>query len=325
LALTAVLVLAGCGKSSSKQAAATPTPSGVKTVRAGLNDPKDQNIAVLQFLPAATTVAVGEKLEWKFTGPEPHTVTFFPPGQNPPSPDKADPLFAPTPATGPYDGSTMVNSGLLPFGAPAAPFELSFAKAGAYTYHCVIHPQMVGTVNVVAAGGATDTAAAITTRGDTELAGFLTEGRAAKAQLVGAAPKQVKASDGSTTWTVEMGTSTPHTDVLAFGQLPDIKRGDKVTFVNNSTAPHTASFGGSKVPTNPTDPNATKAIPGKSPQALNASDFINTGLVPPNAPPGAGPPEAVRSFTFSVPNAGSYSYVCVFHVTSGMGGVIKAA
>jgi plastocyanin len=326
LTMVAVLILAGCGKKSSTASSTTTTPasSGVKTVRAGLNDPKDANIAVLQFLPAATTVAVGEKLDWKFSGPEPHTVTFFPPGENPPTPDKADQLFSPTPPTGPYDGSTKVNSGLLPQGAPAPNFELSFSKAGAYTYHCVIHPQMVGTVNVVAAGGKTDSAADITQRGDTELGGWLAEGRAAKAQLESAAPKQTKAADGTTTWTVETGTSTAHTDVLAFTKLPDIKAGDKVTFVNNSGAPHTASFGGTKVPGNPADPAAAAPAPGKSPQALNDSDFFNTGILPPNAPPGAGPPEIARSFTFSVPKAGSYSYVCIFHAPSGMGGVIKA-
>jgi hypothetical protein len=78
------------------------------------------------------------------------------------------------------------------------------------------------------------------------------------------------------------------------------------------------------VPNNPADPNAAKAVPGASPQPLNDSDYINTGILPPNAPPGAGPPEAARSFTFSVPKAGSYSYVCIFHAPSGMGGVIQA-
>jgi plastocyanin len=62
-----------------------------------------------------------------------------------------------------------------------------------------------------------------------------------------------------------------------------------VTFANNSMAPHT------------------------------------DGLLPPNAPPGAGPPEAARSFSFSVPTAGDYQYVCIFHAPSGMAGMIKAA
>ena len=65
--------------------------------------------------------------------------------------------------------------------------------------------------------------------------------------------------------------------------------------------------------------------PGKSPQTLNATDVFNTGWLPPNAPPGAGPPAAVRSFSFKVPAAGSYSYVCLLHAPSGMGGTLKAS
>jgi plastocyanin len=66
------------------------------------------------------------------------------------------------------------------------------------------------------------------------------------------------------------------------------------------------------------------AAPGKSPQTLNATDFFNTGWLPPNAPPGAGPPEAARSFTFTVPAAGTYAYVCILHSPSGMAGTIQA-
>ena len=124
-----------------------------------------------------------------------------------------------------------------------------------------------------------------------------------------------------------MGASTPHTDVLAFAPVPAaVKHGDKVTFVNNSMAPHTASFFNQTPPIqSPEEPAAQKPAPGASPQKLNAKDFFNTGLLPPNAPPGAGPPVAARSFTFSVPAAGDYQYVCIFHAPSGMGGEIKAS
>jgi len=55
-------------------------------------------------------------------------------------------------------------------------------------------------------------------------------------------PKQTRNSDGSTTYNVELGASTAHTDVLAFAPTPkNVKAGDHVTFVNTSSAPHTAS------------------------------------------------------------------------------------
>lgn len=140
------------------------------------------------------------------------------------------------------------------------------------------------------------------------------------------AREAVKNSDGTTTHYVEMGTSTQNTDILAFQPLQAaIKAGDKVVFVNNSASPHTSSFAGTKqLPQNPESPEAKNVAPGKSPQTLNATDFFNTGRLPPNAPPGAGPPEAARSFTFNVPTAGTYAYVCLPHAPSGMAGTIQA-
>ena len=100
---------------------------------------------------------------------------------------------------------------------------------------------------------------------------YLAEGEAAKKKLLAAKPKETKSSDGSTTYSVEMGASTAHTDVLAFAPTPrKVKSGDHVTFVNNSTAPHTASFGGTLVPVVPTAPTVVDPVPGPSPQTPRA-------------------------------------------------------
>jgi plastocyanin len=122
---------------------------------------------------------------------------------------------------------------------------------------------------------------------------------------------------------VEMGASTAHTDVLAFAPTPKkVKSGDSVTFVNNSTAPHTASFGGTLVPVVPTADNVVNAVPGASPQPLVADTYINSGWLPPKVP--GGPPVAARSFTFQVPDAGTFTYACVLHLPSGMAGEIDS-
>ncbi len=128
--------------------AATPravaAPNAVSLV-AGVNDPKDPNIAVLEYLPAKVKVATGTTVTWNIAGPEPHSVTFVPPGTTVPPSTEADPsLTFPTPATGPYDGTTLVNSGVLPLGATTEvqKFSMSFAKTGTYTYYCVLHPNM---------------------------------------------------------------------------------------------------------------------------------------------------------------------------------------
>jgi plastocyanin len=318
----ALLGLVACGGSSNKSSSS----GGTISMRAGLNDPADTNVAVLAYLPASITVTEGTTVSWSIAGPEPHSVTFFPPGQTAPAPGSDTSLFAPKPApNGAFDSKVLINSGLIPQGPQAAPpFKLKFNTAGKYTYQCVIHPQMVGTVNVVAKGTKADTQADVQTRGDNELKQWTTEGEAAKKTFTSATPASTKNADGTTTWTIEMGTSTAHTDVLAFAPVnAAIKAKDKVVFVNNSTAPHTASFAGKQtLPQDPESPDAQNPKPGPSPQTLNATDLFNTGVVPPNAPPSP-PPLSARSFTFVVPAAGTYSYVCIFHVGSGMAGVLN--
>jgi plastocyanin len=339
LALAVLAFGAACGNSDKDKGASgtttsTLTASGAVThapitTQAGINDPAQRAVAVAQYMPAGATVAVGQVVRWSWAGTsEPHSVTFLPAGQSLPPPGTDQALFAPTPPKGAFDGTAMVNSGLVPLGPQAAPpFELTFSKPGRYPYQCVIHPPMVGTIDVVAAGQQGDTAADVDTRGAQEKGQWVAEGEAALSALQSAAPASTKNPDGTTTWKVVMGATTAHTDILAFAPVPAaVKPGDKVTFVNNSGAPHTATFFGQQPPTeSPEDPRTDQAIPGPSPQRVNAKDLFNPGELPPNAPPGAGPPEAARSFTFVVPAAGGYSYVCIFHAPSGMAGVIKAA
>ena len=340
-----VLVTAGCGDSGDSSAGTTTTsaddaattttakvdvPDGI-VVSAGLNDPDDPNIAVLEFMPETVTVEVGTPVEWEWSGTEPHSVTFQAEGETRPAPGSPEEgaLFGPTPPTGDYDGTTLANSGLQPLGPTApAPFSMTFAAPGTYSYFCVIHPAMTGEITVVDAGGDSDDPASVAERRASDQAKFLKEGRDLKADFVAAAPVKAKNDDGTTTWTVQMGTTSEHTDILAFSPSPaDIKAGDTVRYLNESGAPHTASFfGAGAEPINsPVDPKVAPPAPGPSPQTLSSEGFFNTGQLPPNAPPGSGPPEAARTFSFVVPTAGTYSYVCILHVSSQMVGTITAA
>lgn len=319
----AALVLAGTS-------AAGAASSGV-TVRAGINDPKDPTVAVLQYLPGTITVKTGATVNFSWKGTiEPHSVTFLAPGQKLPAPGSDPGLFGATPPTGPYDGTQFVNSGLQPLG-PATPpkFAVTFAKAGKFNFYCVIHPQMVGAVKVVDRGK-TDSAKQVTKRGAAEQRKWVAEGEAAKKKLVKHANISTKSSDGSRTWVIQMGTSTKHTDVLAFAPTPrKIKAGDSIQFVNNSSAPHTGTFVGRQPPiTNPVGPQTDDPSPGPSPQTLNSTGLFNTGLLPPNAPDSPGgspPPRAARSYTYKVPAKGKYPFYCILHTLSGMGGVVRAS
>jgi len=321
----------GAPRIASAQSTTTiPTQQPVK-VQAGINDAKDANIAVLEYMPSSVTVAVGSTVTWDWTGAiEPHSVTFLAPGQRLPAPGSDPSLFLPRPASGAYDGSTLVNSGLQPLGPiPVRPFSMTFAKPGAYQYYCVIHPNMTGTINVVATGAKVDTAAQAAVRGKAQQARWLREGHAAKKKLLKAPIKKTKNPDGSTTWQVQMGASTQHSDVLAFSPTPrSVQAGDQVEFVNNSRAPHTATFTGTQPAIqSPLDPRTDTPIPGPSPQTLNSTDLFNSGTVPPDAAPGPGqsrPPAAARTFTFVVPGVGKYVYYCILHTFSDMGGEIDA-
>jgi plastocyanin len=329
------MLVAGCGDDDSEDSTSTTedtetsisVPDGIE-VGVGINDPEDANIAVLEFLPANISVETGTDVTWAWQGTEPHSVTFLDPGRTLPPP--GDPsVFGPEGAdTTSYDGSTFVNTGLQPLGPQApAPFTMAFSAPGTYPYYCVIHPGMVGEVTVTEPGGAVDTAEAVAERRADETDEWLAEGRAAKAALAAAEPEVTENADGSSTWTVLMGATTEHTDILAFAPTPaGVKAGDTVRFLNTSGAPHTASFfgAGAEPIVDPTDPRTDAAAPGPSPQTLSSSGFFNTGLLPPDAPPGSGPPEAARTFDFTVPEAGTYAYVCILHAPSQMTGVVTA-
>ncbi|MEO5680048.1 MAG: plastocyanin/azurin family copper-binding protein [Acidimicrobiales bacterium] len=288
-----------------------------------MNDPNDPTIVVTEFMPEKISVKAGTKVSWSWSGTEPHSVTFNPDRKAPPPGPPDDALFAPAPGDVNASG-TLVNSGLVPLGpGPAPAFSQTFSTPGSYQYFCVIHPGMIGTVDVSAS--ASDTPADVAARAKKEGDAWLAEGQAAKNKLKDAAPRSERAPDGSSTWSVEMGSTTEHTDILAFAPIPvTVKSGDTVTFVNNSGAPHTATFAGAQqLPRDPTGPDANNPKPGPSPQTLNKTDLFNSGVLPPNAPPGA-VPEPVRSFSFKVPAVGQYPFVCILHVSSNMIGTVAA-
>jgi plastocyanin len=73
------------------------------------------------FQPMSASVEAGSPLQWHNEGAAPHTVTAF-------------------------DGA--FDSGIIGSGGT---YSTTFSDPGIYTYHCTIHPNMVGTVRVTEA------------------------------------------------------------------------------------------------------------------------------------------------------------------------------
>jgi plastocyanin len=128
LAATALLAVAACSGS-----AATPAPTAAPSAAPATAAPSaagsapasaagggvDIAIKNFAFSPASADAKVGQKISWTNGDDTAHTVTFD---------DTAN------------GGSGNLNNGTT--------FDMTFAKAGTYAYHCKIHPSMKGTVTV---------------------------------------------------------------------------------------------------------------------------------------------------------------------------------
>ena len=108
-------------------------------------------VAVNEFYPKEISVKAGSQVSFEAFSPfEPHTVTFGGPKSG--IVEENPQLLGPSgvKSGGAYTNG-VTNSGI--FGAkggpfPPGPFVLSFPTAGTYTYTCVLHPKMEGTVKV---------------------------------------------------------------------------------------------------------------------------------------------------------------------------------
>jgi plastocyanin len=135
---------------------------------------------IFDFIPKTIRAKVGEKVSWVLLGP--HTVSFdvprylpfvevksdgsvvsnektiAPAGGSPPLPEPPPDVEGQAPESegppepliidgGSWDGSGFFSSGLID-AFPFAAYRLTFTRAGSYKYACLIHPKMVGTVEV---------------------------------------------------------------------------------------------------------------------------------------------------------------------------------
>jgi plastocyanin len=141
---------------------------------AGLFSPKEEHAAINAMVPRRITVKVGTPIKWKIMGAG-HTISFDVPSYFPPvqflkdGTVRLNPMLdepaggAPKPPAeesdvkkvdgGTYDGSGFWSSGLTSpcpecGGSPYIEYTLRISKPGTYKYACLLHPPMVGTVEV---------------------------------------------------------------------------------------------------------------------------------------------------------------------------------
>jgi plastocyanin len=134
------------------------------------------------FAPADVTIAVGSTVVWHNDGQQDHTVT-------------AD--------DGSFDSGTE---------KPGADWQRTFSKPGQYTYHCLPHPWMKGTVKVGSAAAlVTSSSTAITT---TTMPPPTT---AATAPASNAAPAGSRKDSGSPTGVIALGVAAVALGALAVG------------------------------------------------------------------------------------------------------------
>jgi plastocyanin len=321
-----LLALAAGGGALASGAAQDASSATTWQVLIGGESP-DHALQAQAFLPSSLTVNEGDTVRWTMNAAFVHTVTFLSGGPPPPEPipsGEGDLLMlnpqSAFPVGGPaYDGTGFVGSGILD-GVGAA-WSLTFTKAGAYDYVCLLHPGMFAQVVVQPAGAARPmTQAQVDQQANVELYDKLSQ---ANRFLEAPTPAATSNADGTSTHTVVNGIGGNQASVLRF--LPvdlTIRAGDSVAFpVQDPHEIHTVTFydpAGAVPPF--LDPRPQPSGPPKLiiPHALpqggtrvESQGLYNSGIVGPN-----------QSFTFTFPRPGVYSYVCVIHAPQGMFGKI---
>ncbi|TVX99854.1 plastocyanin/azurin family copper-binding protein [Cohnella terricola] len=229
----------------------------------------------------------------------PHTVTFLA-GQSPLTPQDPTHAIPSAPSGGSWDGKALLNSGIL---GPKQSYEVTFTASGAYSYYCVLHPMMTGTVVVLPQGQ--------------PIPSKVEQAAAAKAQendllvqesmLQGPREAQYAINkDGSLTYKVDLGSqNSTFSHNRMSPETVIVSEGDSVSWTNLSPyEPHWVTFN------KPADLNMLtekgefnpKLMPPSGGKEFNGTGFTNSGILL-NA----------QSYNLKFTKAGTYTYECYLH------------
>jgi plastocyanin len=290
-------------------------------VNVGAQTP-DAGVQANGFFDNNITVDVGDKVTWTEAVGEIHTVTFLSGAPEPPLFFIIGNQLIPNgqafgPAGGPtYAGSGFVNSGL--FAVPGQTFSLTFTAPGTYSYLCLVHAGMTGTVKVNPAGTAYPASQSDYDRQVLpEQAQLLGQGRSLLGQGQAAA-----AQAGPTSVTVGIGELVPGVGSLAVLRfVPDqrlVHVGQTVSWTDlDPQTPHTVTFG-TEPPGGPFGAYAPSSnVSGGHATLSSPTQSVNSGFI---AEDPAFKVSNTFSATFTAP--GTYSYFCALHDDLGMRGTI---
>jgi len=278
----------------------------------------DHAIQALAFLPNDVTVDVGDTIEFSFPTPEPHTVTFAaPPGTPFTEPQKCNgaPASSDTCA---WTGSGEVNSGVKEEGDT---YSVTFMTSpGTYTFVCLIHRKMTGTIRVQAAGTPYPASPQdVSSEGKRQESQLLQRGSQMRGQELAAAdPAHGRVNIGAGFVTDTSGGAQSVAIVRFLPQMLTIQAGDTVTWnAQDPATPHTVTFGDE--PANIFPPvgldgpgHATLTQP--YPQRF-VGPTVSSGFL------GAGQPGGT-TFRATFTAAGVYQYYCSIHDELGMVGTV---
>ena len=290
----------------------------------------DHGIQAQIFAPGLMSIRAGDTVTWSMASLFEHTVTFLS-GAKPPAPVvpeeggkfRFNPMVF-NPQGGPaYNGKGVASSGFL---QAKASYSLTFTKPGKYSYMCLLHQGMIGTVVVLAPGKKLPADQAELDRaGAVQVKSALARG----GSLVKATKPSVIRSAKGATYVSPMVGARGSASVIRF--LPEslsIKVGDTVRWeLRDPMELHTITFSGADQPPEFVMPQPQPQGPPKvyfNPKTVvrlgglthAGNGYYNSGFLAVDAP---GP--KTYSLTFTRP--GTYTYWCVVHVPQGMKGVIN--
>ncbi|GIW07406.1 MAG: hypothetical protein KatS3mg060_2211 [Dehalococcoidia bacterium] len=275
------------------------------------------NVAIDGMFPKSLTIRVGDTVTFERNVPgPPHTVTFL---SGAPAPETFIPVPGGPPgammgnpeALGPaggrvYRGQGIANSGAMGLLPIPDVYSLTFDTPGAFTYQCLLHPFQVGTIIVVAPGGALPanqaTPAEATALGQQQI-------QADAAELARLAQQEAGRYPQASGMQVTVGVDVPSQLGSVASYFPATLRvrvGDTVTWVNNSPYEfHTVSFGFGRelpplvLPGGIVNPEAAAPSGGTS---YAGAGRANSGLL-----------FAGQRYTLTFTQPGTYPYICLVH------------